>query len=161
MNGDEVFSGCSSLKEIDLSSLETVESWAIKIFEGCSQLATINLPSKEPLQFHKNTFKDMPNVKHFEGCYSIEKVDLSGLKTVNQTSENIFKNCSKLSQIKLGNEPPLLFNENVFVNAGIDPNVSIPNNENWVNYISQSTIDPSCNHYIWFGYDTGLEKKKK
>ena len=73
---------------------------------------------------------------------------------------NIFKNCSKLSQIKLGNDPPLLFNENVFVNAGIVPNVSIPNNENWVNYISQSTIDPSSNHYIWFGYDTGLEKNK-
>lgn len=34
------------------------------------------------------------------------------------------------------------------------------NYENSINYISQSTIDPSSNHYIWFGYDTGLEKNK-
>lgn len=62
LKGDEIFSGCSSLEEIDLTALKIVDSSCSKIFEGCSKLSTIKLPSKEPIEFNKDTFKNL-NVK--------------------------------------------------------------------------------------------------
>lgn len=62
LRGDFIFAGCSSLRDVDLSYLLTVDSSAFNIFEGCDQLTMIRLPSKEPLVFHKNTFIHCPDV---------------------------------------------------------------------------------------------------
>lgn len=105
MKGDEIFSGCSSLREIDLSYLESVDSTFSRLFDGCSQLKTVYLPSKEPNEFNKETFKYLSNLKLVLPTYDdyIAYDDQSHV-------ENYVKEDEKWCGIDLSSEnlPPLL-----------------------------------------------------
>ena len=62
LRGDQIFSICQKLQEIEFLSLETVDNSASKLFEGCIELTKIKLPSKEPQTFHKNAFSSCSKV---------------------------------------------------------------------------------------------------
>ena len=84
-----MFSGCSSLKEINLSNINTNNvtdmSW---MFYKCSLLKEINLSN-----FNINNVTDMSEM--FYGCLSLKEIDLSNFNTNNITNMGrMFSGCS-------------------------------------------------------------------
>ena len=167
LRSDE-FLGDNKLEEISLPLLTTIPS---NLFAELRKLKTIQLNTASIMlqESFKNCISlenlELPNLRniigdsHFEGCINLKTIDLSSLSTVHLSSSHIFGNCNQLSNIKLGMEPPNQFNEDIFKNAGVVPSISIPSENGWKNYVPQSTIDPESNHYLWYGYDTGLIKE--
>ena len=161
--------GDNNLREIVFPLLTTIPS---NTFANLPKLISIQLDTASII--HKECFMnclsieklELPNIRiidgdsHFEGCINLKFIDLSSLSTVHQTASRIFMNCNKLSTLKLGMEPPKIFNNDVFNNAGILPYISIPSEIGWRNYIPQCTINKDNNHYIWYGFDTGLIKEE-
>ena len=134
----------------DLSKLQTVKLNEASImlqgcFKNCALIESIELPS----------IKIMDGDSHFEGCSNLKTIDLSNLIGVNQESPNIFKDCDKLNELKLGVQPPSTFHENIF--AVKVPKISIPDEKYWRNYVKQSVVNEENNHYFWYGFDTGIE----
>ena len=164
---EDEFKGDINVEEISLPLLTTIPS---SLFSNLQKLRIVNLNSTSTMQ--DGSFKNcislekvelpqanlMTGDSHFDNCVSLKNADLSGLKTVDQSASNIFNRCNFLTEIKLGDDPPNLFNENIFVNAGVVPKISIHNPNSWNNYFTQCTVDPANNHYLWYDYDTGLEK---
>lgn len=89
----------------------------------------------------------------FKGCSKLRTIDLSKLKTVQQESANIFKGCNEL-----GLTPPILFNTQIFENSKL-PKLILPDETGFQNYVSQTTVNPQNNHYMWRGIGIGIEKK--
>lgn len=168
IRNDDLF-GDINLREISFPLLTTIPS---KTFANLAKLTSIQLDTASIL--HKECFKncvsieniELSNIRiidgdsHFEGCSNLKTIDLSSLSSVHQSASHIFMNCNKLSTLKLGIEPPTIFNEDVFNNAGILPYISIPSEIGWQNYIPQCAINKDNNHYIWYGFDTGLIKEE-
>ena len=166
IRGDDL-SGDFNLQEVNLPLLLTVPSY---LFANFSDLKTIKLDTASML--HRECFKncislidlELPNVRiidgdsHFEGCSNLKTIDLSSLSTVHQSSSRIFMNCAELEELRFGIEPPYLFNEDIFTNAGVIPNITIPSSLGWKNYIPQCTVSEDTNHYMWYGFDTGIIK---
>lgn len=123
--GSRTFVGCSSLKEVNLSSCKVICSSA---FEGCSSLEKVTLGACTTIEsnafrgcaFKKidlstvkllggGAFKDcknleidsIPNLKiiegeTFAGCTSLKSIDLSKISTI---GNNAFKFCSNLKTV--------------------------------------------------------------
>ena len=77
-----MFSGCSSLKSLDLSSFNTINAkYMSRMFEGCSSLISLDLSS-----FNIINVVEMDDM--FYGCYSLKKenvkINNSGIKIINQ-----------------------------------------------------------------------------
>lgn len=127
----DMFSNCSSLKEIDVSNFDTSLSTSTRnMFKGCSLLKNIdvsgfdtslvtdmgwmfcgceNLLNLDLSNFDtKNTF----NLYSFiHGCKSLEIIDFSSFDTNNVTSMvQIFTNCKSLKKI--------IFGRNFIINSG-------------------------------------------
>jgi surface protein len=92
-----MFADCSSLKSIDLTPLDTSRVTAMAtLFAGCSSLKSINLSEL-----------DTSRVTHmcymFEDCSSLKSLDLSGLDTSKATNmTDMFDGCSSLASFKIG-----------------------------------------------------------
>ena len=93
-NMADMFYGCSSLSNIDLTCLDTsnVTNMA-DMFYRCNSLSNIDL-----------TGLDTSNVTNmasmFYGCNSLSNIDLTGLDTSNVTSmSSMFSDCSQLSNL--------------------------------------------------------------
>ena len=93
-----MFSNCSSLTSLDLSSFNTknVETFA-RMFINCKNLVSINLS-------HFNTSNATKMQNMFSGCSSLTGLDLSSFDTSKVTAiSSMFYNCSSLTSLDLSN----------------------------------------------------------
>ena len=150
-----LFSGFDKLTDVYLPSATVLEKGC---FMNCISLSKLDLSS----------IKTLNGDSHFKDCTNLIDIDLSSLEIVDKQSSRIFENCRQLKTLKLPNKPPKMFNENIFVNAGTIPSIELISEElnglelinetGWYNYIKQSSIDPTSGHYIWYGFDSKLNK---
>ena len=161
------FEGDKNLQYVSLPSLMAVPH---DLFNGFDKLESVFLPSV--IQLDGNCFMDCTSLKtidlksatiltgdyHFTGCKQLMEIDFSSLEIVDKKSSHIFGNCKELKTLRLPNEPPKMFNENIFLNAGTIPKISLINETGWYNYIKQCTIDSNTDHYIWYGFDSNIPK---
>ncbi|MBR4921843.1 MAG: BspA family leucine-rich repeat surface protein [Prevotella sp.] len=91
-----MFSGCSALTTLDLSGFKTDNVTDMgSMFSGCSSLTSLDLS-----RFNTEHVKDMGRM--FSGCSSITNLDLSNFKPKYLRSiSGMFKNCSSLTSIDL------------------------------------------------------------
>ena len=93
---NNMFVGCTSLSKINLSVINTGELEEMAaVFSGCSSLKQIDLSS-----FNTKNVIDMAGL--FCGCSSLEQINLSSFDTRNvKYMNNMFYNCSTLKEIDL------------------------------------------------------------
>ena len=91
-----LFSGWSSLKEIDLSNIETVHVTNMSgMFGACESLTSITFGP-----FHTENVVDMGGM--FGECWSLESLDLSGFQTGKvKYMTSMFAGCSSLKSLDL------------------------------------------------------------
>lgn len=91
-----MFSNCSRLTSIDLSSFDTSSvSDFSHMFSGCSSLTSLDLSG-----FNTSGVNDMSLM--FGGCSSLTSLDLSGFTTGSVTKmQMMFRNCSSLTSLDL------------------------------------------------------------
>lgn len=89
-----MFSQCSSLRSLDLSSFNTSKVIGMNLmFFNCTNLESIDLSS-----FETENLQQMPHM--FYSCTKLEKLDLSSFATPNMTSMlSAFQNCKNLKTI--------------------------------------------------------------
>jgi surface protein len=94
----DMFSGCSSLKELDLSGFDTAGvDYMGDLFSGCSSLESIDLSS-----FDTGSVTSMAGM--FSGCMSLKTLDLSSFNTSAVTDMcMMFNRCSSLETLGLSN----------------------------------------------------------
>ena len=90
-----MFSNCEFLSEIDISSFDTsnVKLMAY-LFLNCKNIKTINLST-----FNTRNAISISNM--FKDCLELEEADLSNFVIEQADSSDLFKNCSKLKNIKI------------------------------------------------------------
>ena len=95
---DEVFTGCNSLKELNLSTFITEYAKSMeRLFTGCHSLKSIDLSS-----FNTKNIINMENL--FDGCRELENIDLSKFNFENvEDMSYMFSDCQKLNGIDFGN----------------------------------------------------------
>jgi len=93
-----MFSGCSKLTSLDLSTFDTNKVTNMSsMFYGCSKLTNIDLS-----RFNTSKVTNMSSM--FYGCSTITSLDLSTFDTSQVTSmSSMFSNCSNLKKIIVGN----------------------------------------------------------
>ena len=93
-----MFSGCYSLEYIDLSNFNTSKITIMRwMFNGCSSLKSIELSN-----FDTSKVADMFSM--FYNCYSLESIDLSNFDTSKVIyMRGMFSGCSSLKSINLSN----------------------------------------------------------
>ena len=91
-----MFSKCSSLTSLDLSSFNTSNVTKMNsMFWGCSSLTSLDLSSFNTLNVTDMMFM-------FGGCTSLTSLDLSSLNTMNVISmRGMFRGCSSLTSLDL------------------------------------------------------------
>lgn len=94
----EVFRGCESLIELDLSMFNTSNVKSMKqMFLNCKQLNTLDLTS-----FNTDKVEDMSGM--FEGCEKLSNVNLSSFNTSNVINmSTMFDRCRQLVNLDLSN----------------------------------------------------------
>ena len=128
-----MFSGCSSLKSLDLSGLDTSNcNTMAAMFWKCSSLKSLDLNGFDTsnitdmcaifcecsfLKFLDLSGFDTSNVTNmyrmFDGCSSLESLDLSGFDTSNVTNMGfMFSGCSSLESLNLSGFDT--FNANIY-----------------------------------------------
>ncbi|MCR5526645.1 MAG: DUF285 domain-containing protein [Lachnospiraceae bacterium] len=90
----EMFSGCGSLTELDVSRFNTENTeYMYSMFEGCSKLKKLDLKS-----FNTSKVTDMAWM--FDGCESLETLDVSRFDTSNVCDmQCMFDNCRMLKKL--------------------------------------------------------------
>ena len=93
-----MFSGCSSLTSLDLSSFNTSNVTNIfYMFQGCSSLTELDLSS-----FNTTNVTDVSSM--FRNCTNLRTVNLSGFNTNNIFNFScMFQNCISLTSLDLSN----------------------------------------------------------
>ena len=91
-----MLSGCSGLKSVDLSGLDTSEVTNMSsVFSGCSGLKSVDLSG-----LNTSEVTNMSSV--FSGCSGLTELDLSGLDTSGVTNmSSMFSGCSGLTELDL------------------------------------------------------------
>ncbi len=91
-----MFYGCSSLTSLDVSSFNTSNlRMMYNMFAKCSSLTSLDLSG-----FNTEKVEEMGAV--FEGCSSLTSLDLSNFNTANVgTMYHLFKGCSSLTSLNL------------------------------------------------------------
>ena len=97
-NMQRIFSGCSSLTSLDLSSFNTSNVTDVSyMFYGCSSLTNLDLSS-----FKTSMVTNMRNM--FQNCSSLTSLSLSNFNTSKVTNmHGMFFNCSSLTNLDLSN----------------------------------------------------------
>ena len=97
-NMDSMFSGCSSLKWINLLNLNTLKVTNMaSMFEGCKSLNSIDLS-----EFVTSNVKNMNSM--FAQCISLKELNLSNFDTSSVTwMDYMFYNCTSLSFLDISN----------------------------------------------------------
>ena len=92
----DMFSGCSSLTSLDLSSFDTSKVRSMRhMFSGCSSLTILNL-----ISFDTSKVGYMSSM--FSGCSSLTSLDLSSFDTSRVTCmRGMFFGCSSLTALDL------------------------------------------------------------
>ena len=95
-NMENMFSGCSSLLSLDLSSFNTANVTNMgSMFYDCSSLTSLDLSS-----FNTSKVTDMSWM--FDNCSSLTSLDLSSFNTASVTDMQVmFYDCSKLTSLNL------------------------------------------------------------
>ena len=93
-----LFEGCSNLKNIDLSNLNTSNVTNMSsLFKGCTFLENINLSN-----INTGNVTDMSSM--FASCGHLKNIDLSDLNTSNVTKmSSMFAHCERLESLDLSN----------------------------------------------------------
>ena len=94
----EMFSGCSSLKQLDVSSFNTSAVKNMRgVFGNCSGLKELNVSN-----FNTSAVTDMNGI--FSGCSSLTSLNLSNFNTSKVTVMRwMFSGCSGLKELNLSN----------------------------------------------------------
>lgn len=92
-----VFSGCASLKNLDLTGATTTSATTMaRMFEDCAALTTLALSD-----FDTTNVTSMDSM--FAGCAALKTLNLSSFNTTNVTSMNsLFGGCEALAEVTLG-----------------------------------------------------------
>ena len=95
-NMREMFSGCSSLTALDLSSFDTSRVWTMdSMFRGCSSLTSLDLSNFDTSQVTRLGWM-------FYGCSSLTALDLSSFATSEvMDMDCMFYGCSSLTALDL------------------------------------------------------------
>ena len=95
---NRMFEGCSSLKSLDLSYIDTSQvSWINHMFYNCSSLTSLNVS-------HFNTSKTSDFEYLFAYCSSLSSLDVSNFDTSLSTRlYGMFSNCVKLTSLNISN----------------------------------------------------------
>ncbi len=96
MNG--LFSGCCNLNSIDVDNMDTSSVLDMSyMFEGCSSLVKLNLSNFDT--------RNAENMSHmFEGCSSLTELNVSSFITTNVTNmAYMFCGCSSLTELNVSN----------------------------------------------------------
>lgn len=93
-----MFQGCSSLEELDLSSLKTGNvKRMVGMFWNCTSLKKLNVS-----KFDTRNVTEMTEM--FTNCSQLEELDVSGFNTGNVYSiQEMFSNCANLKRLDLRN----------------------------------------------------------
>ena len=93
-----MFSGCTSITEINLSNFDTSQVTSMdNMFEGCTSLTSIDLTNFKTSSVKRMTFM-------FSSCSSLTSLNLSHFDTSSVTTmDSMFSHCSSLSSINLSN----------------------------------------------------------
>ena len=108
--GYSTFSNCSSLKSIDMSNCEVINSNA---FENCKNLQSVNLKKCKTIESY--AFSDCSNLQFvgnlstcttigdtaFGSCFALKSIDISNCNFLDRC---VFLNCSKLEELKLSKQ---------------------------------------------------------
>ena len=91
-----MFTGCSSLQELDLSGFDTSSVTDMGgMFNGCSSLQELDFS-----EFDTSSVTSMRNM--FSGCSSLQELDLSGFDTSSVTDMmEMFSRCRSLQELDL------------------------------------------------------------
>lgn len=112
-----VFSGCSSLKEINIpASVEIIESTA---FKGCSSLEKVTFETKSKLQFIEGD-NNGTEQGAFYSCKNLTNFDASNCTMLKEIGESTFYGNVNLSLFQLGTALPPTVGKRAF--QGIDDN---------------------------------------
>ena len=97
-NSNGLFSSFSSLKEIDLSNLDTSKVTSMQaMFAGCVQLMSLDLSN-----FNTSNVTDMTAM--FNGCSSLTSLDLNNFDTSKVTNmSSMFGGCRSLTSLDINN----------------------------------------------------------
>ena len=98
----QLFKGCRSLKNLNLSSFNTTNVTNMSsMFSGCSSLNSLDLSTSLDLSsFNTTKVPDMSTM--FYGCSSLTSLDISSFNTTNVTNmSKMFSGCSSLTNLDL------------------------------------------------------------
>lgn len=92
----DVFCGCESLEELDLSHFDTSKVTTMSaMFAGCTSMKTFDLS-----HFNTSNLTIMRNM--FAGCYAMTSIDLSTFDTSNVNNMfGLFYNCTSLTDVNV------------------------------------------------------------
>ncbi len=95
-NMDAVFSGCVSLRDIDLSNFDTSKTISMEgMFYNCRSLKSLDLSKF-------NTYNVTSMKEMFDGCSSLISLDLKNFLTYNVTNMNrMFDGCEQLTNLNV------------------------------------------------------------
>ena len=100
--GNTMFRDCTGIENLDLTyfNTSTIKTNMQNLFVGCTNLKTVNINNFDMIQI--KTVASM-----FNGCTSLEKIDMSGWKNTNNitTAAFMFKNCINLKEVYLPQLP--------------------------------------------------------
>ena len=102
-NAEEMFYGCHSLKEIDLSHFDGNGCLNDRMFADCRSLTSINL-----LDLHPNKIGE----EMFDGCTSLTSVCIPN--SVNDIADHAFRGCTALDNVRCDIPTPIEISEETF-----------------------------------------------
>ncbi len=102
-DANEMFAGCTSLKEIDLSHFDGNGCLNDRMFADCKSLTSINL-----LDLHPNKIGE----EMFDGCTSLTSVCIPN--SVNDIADHAFRGCTALDNVRCDIPTPLKISEETF-----------------------------------------------
>lgn len=101
-----MFSGCSSLTSLDLSTFNGSVTDMAGMFSGCSSLKKLDLSSLDTSNIYGKTWEDENGYsgsvsEMFKGCTSLVELDLSSFETdFIEDYSSMFEDCSALTKVK-------------------------------------------------------------
>lgn len=143
--GEYAFSGCTNLKDVDLSSesLTTIDDYA---FNGCTSIAKLPLENdkvqKSLTTIGVAAFKDCSsmagkltiskNIEHignyaFQGCSSLtDTITINGSDNFDMSSYNMFANCSNVKKVEILNNNIKTIGTYTFLNCTSLSSITLP-----------------------------------